>query len=68
MKGDLIENADLFELQGNLNSYLGLLQHYNTFKLRSKIIEKLNKKYTEYIRAAPDLKKLVLSMPLEELK
>lgn len=43
-----------------INSYLGLMAHANSFRLREKALGRLNKKVWNYLYATSDLKKLVI--------
>ena len=52
---------DQLLLRSNINSYLGLMKNYKTFKLRTKIISKLNPLVSDRFSFAPDLTKAQLA-------
>ena len=46
--------------RANINSYLGLLKHYNTYKLRKKlIVDKLDKTFISYFNIPDNLEKVI---------
>lgn len=54
------------------NSYLGLMRHYNTYRLRSRILEKIDRTFLgEALEFAPNASKLAVNKlfrPLEQKK
>lgn len=42
----------------SVNSYLGIMKHYETYKLRKKILKSLNGRFWQYFFLAPDLSKV----------
>jgi hypothetical protein len=59
-KGELSEDQKI-EYRGNINSYLGLMKHYNTYKLRKKIFSKsINNSFLKYFIIPESLNKIIL--------
>lgn len=54
------DEAYLNSLLSSINSYLGIMRHFATFKLRQKILSKLAYPFYEYYMVDRDLTKMVL--------
>lgn len=67
---DTLDNLDAF--MACANSYLGLMRHYNTYRLRSRILEKIDRTFLgEALEFVPNASKLSVNKlfrPLEQKK
>ena len=67
LEKDELTFADKVFIRQKLNSYLGLLSHYNTYRLRRKFLLLLNSNFGKYFILNDALKKVSLhSLLLEE--
>ena len=57
LSGRLVEKADLYKVRASINSYLGILQHYNTYKLRKKMLLSENHLFLKFGFLSNKLKK-----------
>ena len=56
-----LTKEDLEEFLSSMNSYLGIMQHYDTYKLRKKILEKnLSEYFWNYVYISNNYSKLAL--------
>jgi hypothetical protein len=59
-KGELSEDQKI-EYRSNINSYLGLMKNYNTYKLRKKVLSKsINNSFVKYLIIPDSLNKIIL--------
>lgn len=56
-----LNKADCANILASANSYLGIMKHYQTFRLREKILGLLNPKFWEYFFLDGNLEKLELN-------
>lgn len=56
-----LEKSDCMQILASANSYLGIMKHCRTFRLREKFLDLLNPKFWEYFLLDGDLGKLVLN-------
>ncbi|MBK6912165.1 MAG: group II intron reverse transcriptase domain-containing protein [Ignavibacteriales bacterium] len=58
---DGLSEDQKIECRANINSYLGLMKHYNTYKLRKKIILKpINNSFLKFFKVPESLDKIIL--------
>lgn len=57
--GNKINREDLERFIASINSYLGILKHYQTYKLRKKMLLQLNGYYWNYVYISGGYSKLV---------
>ncbi len=56
--GKIFSEKEIKEFIGCVNSYLGVMKHYETFRLRKKMIEFLNVAFWKYVRIAECFEKV----------
>lgn len=56
-----LSREDVRQLASSVNSYLGIMKHYKTYKIRRKLLDqKLSKKFNKYIQICNDYTKIRL--------
>ncbi len=56
----LIEWKQLCDIRATLNSYLGIMQHANTFNLRKAMLGKLNKRFNNFFYMSAKYDKVII--------
>ncbi|NDV97482.1 hypothetical protein D0T84_21680 [Dysgonomonas sp. 521] len=59
-----LEYGKVQHLQSSVNSYLGFMRHYRTYRLRKKILYSMSAKFDRYLHPANDYTKLVNISPV----
>jgi len=68
-KGKKVKREDFNKFISNINSYLGLTRHYQTYKLRNKLIEKnISSLLKPYISVDDDFKKIIFKSKVKYRK
>ena len=58
----------LYRFVASMNSYLGMMVHYNTFKIRRKVYENTSPVWWQYVYMANDYKKFVIKKQYRPLE
>jgi hypothetical protein len=72
-QNEIIKSASLSPeillfFQSTVNSYLGCLRHFNSFKQRRKIIDQLSPQWFDFVTVDNDLRRIALKRPIGKVR
>lgn len=67
--GDRVSREEVLAFRSRMNSYLGLLSHYNTYNLREKVMHRtLDKSFRQHYVVPVSLQKIMLRQPVRSTR
>ena len=55
------------EFVASINSYLGLMRHFASYRLRERIVARIDMRWWKVVHAAAGLEKLIVKKPYKKL-